>query len=200
MIYNQETSKLIASLLLQIEAVKISTDKPFTWTSGIKSPIYCDNRITLSDINVRDTIKHSLVRCIREKFYSVDSIAGVATAGIPQASLVSDYLNLPLIYVRNKPKEHGLGNQIEGKLIPGQKVVIIEDLVSTGKSSLEAVDAIRNAGGVVLGMMAIFTYGFEKTYRLFKEKNVDLWTLSDYETLKFFNSNLPEFQPEELAI
>lgn len=196
MIYNEITAKIIANQLLEIEAVKISIDNPFTWTSGIKSPVYCDNRITLSDFNARDLIKHSFIKCIKDKFIGVECIAGVATAGIPQATLIADYLNLPLIYVRNKPKGHGLGNQIEGKLIKNQRVLVIEDLVSTGKSSLEAVDAIRNAGGNVMGLLAIFTYGFEKTNRLFKEKDVDLWTLSDYQTLKFFNGSLPE----ELAI
>jgi len=196
MIYNENIAKSIANDLIRIEAVKISVDSPFTWTSGIKSPVYCDNRITLSDVDVRNNIKNSLVKCISEKFPEVNCIAGVATAGIPQGSMISDYMNLPFVYVRNKPKGHGLGNQIEGRVQQGQKVVVVEDLVSTGKSSLEAVQALRDAGCVVVGMVAIFTYGFDKTYKIFEEMNVPLWTLSDYQTLKGIKTELPEFQPE----
>lgn len=196
MIYNENIAKSIANDLIRIEAVKISVDSPFTWTSGIKSPVYCDNRITLSDVDVRNNIKNSLVKCISEKFPEVNCIAGVATAGIPQGSMISDYMNLPFVYVRNKPKGHGLGNQIEGRVQQGQKVVVVEDLVSTGKSSLEAVQALRDAGCDVVGMVAIFTYGFDKTYKIFEEMNVPLWTLSDYQTLKGIKTELPEFQPE----
>ena len=130
MIYNESISKSIANDLIRIEAVKISVGSPFTWTSGIKSPVYCDNRITLSDVDVRNNIKNSLVNCITEKFPEVNCIAGVATAGIPQGAIISDSMNLPFVYVRNKPKGHGLGNQIEGRIKPGQKVVVVEDLVS----------------------------------------------------------------------
>lgn len=196
MIYNESISKSIANDLIRIEAVKISIDSPFTWTSGIKSPVYCDNRITLSDVDVRNNIKNSLVNCITEKFPEVNCIAGVATAGIPQGAIISDSMNLPFVYVRNKPKGHGLGNQIEGRIKPGQKVVVVEDLVSTGKSSLEAVQALRDAGCDVVGMVAIFTYGFDKTYQIFEEMNVPLWTISDYQTLKSIKIELPEFQPE----
>jgi orotate phosphoribosyltransferase len=196
MIYNENIAKSIANDLIRIEAVKISVDSPFTWTSGIKSPVYCDNRITLSDVDVRNNIKNSLIKCISEKFPEVNCIAGVATAGIPQGSMISDYMNLPFVYVRNKPKGHGLGNQIEGRVQQGQKVVVVEDLVSTGKSSLEAVQALRDAGCDVVGMVAIFTYGFDKTYKIFEEMNVPLWTLSDYQTLKGIKTELPEFQPE----
>ncbi len=196
MIYNENIAKSIANDLIRIEAVKISVDSPFTWTSGIKSPVYCDNRITLSDVDVRNNIKNSLIKCISEKFPEVNCIAGVATAGIPQGSMISDYMNLPFVYVRNKPKGHGLGNQIEGRVQQGQKVVVVEDLVSTGKSSLEAVQALRDAGCDVVGMVAIFTYGFDRTYKIFEEMNVPLWTLSDYQTLKGIKTELPEFQPE----
>ena len=196
MIYNENIAKSIANDLIRIEAVKISVDTPFKWTSGIKSPVYCDNRITLSDVDVRNNIKKCLVKCISEKFPEVNCIAGVATAGIPQGSMISDYMSLPFVYVRNKPKGHGLGNQIEGRVQQGQKVVVVEDLVSTGKSSLEAVQALRDAGCVVVGMVAIFTYGFDKTYKIFEEMNVPLWTLSDYQTLKGIKTELPEFQPE----
>ena len=196
MIYNENIAKSIANDLIRIEAVKISVDSPFTWTSGIKSPVYCDNRITLSDVDVRNNIKNSLVKCISEKFPEVNCIAGVATAGIPQGSMISDYMNLPFVYVRNKPKGHGLGNQIEGRVQQGQKVVVVEDLVSTGKSSLEAVQALRDVGCDVVGMVAIFTYGFDRTYKIFEEMNVPLWTLSDYQTLKGIKTELPEFQPE----
>ncbi len=196
MIYNENIAKSIANDLIRIEAVKISVDSPFTWTSGIKSPVYCDNRITLSDVDVRNNIKNSLIKCISEKFPEVNCIAGVATAGIPQGSMISDYMNLPFVYVRNKPKGHGLGNQIEGRVQQGQKVVVVEDLVSTGKSSLEAVQALRDTGCDVVGMVAIFTYGFDRTYKIFEEMNVPLWTLSDYQTLKGIKTELPEFQPE----
>ena len=196
MIYNENIAKSIANDLIRIEAVKISVDTPFKWTSGIKSPVYCDNRITLSDVDVRNNIKNSLIKCISEKFPEVNCIAGVATAGIPQGSMISDYMNLPFVYVRNKPKGHGLGNQIEGRVQQGQKVVVVEDLVSTGKSSLEAVQALRDAGCDVVGMVAIFTYGFDRTYKIFEEMNVPLWTLSDYQTLKGIKTELPEFQPE----
>ena len=196
MIYNESISKSIANDLIRIEAVKISVDSPFTWTSGIKSPVYCDNRITLSDVDVRNNIKNSLVNCITEKFPEVNCIAGVATAGIPQGAIISDSMNLPFVYVRNKPKGHGLGNQIEGRIKPGQKVVVVEDLVSTGKSSLEAVQALRDVGCEVIGMVAIFTYGFDKTYQIFEKMNVPLWTISDYQTLKSIKIELPEFQPE----
>jgi orotate phosphoribosyltransferase len=196
MIYNQKNALTIAEQLINIEAVKISIENPFTWTSGIKSPIYCDNRLTLSDFNIRDLIKHTFIRLIKEHFENVECIAGVATAGIPHASFIADSLNKPLVYVRNKPKGHGLGNQIEGKVIPGQKIVVVEDLVSTGKSSLDAVKALRDSGCDVLGMVAIFTYGFSETYRLFEKNKCPLWTLCDYEILRQINSELPDFQPD----
>jgi orotate phosphoribosyltransferase len=196
MIFNNKIAINIAKKLIEIEAVKISIDNPFTWTSGIKSPIYCDNRISLSDVNLRDLIKHTFIKCINEHFSNVDCIAGVATAGIPHSSFIADFLNKPLVYVRNKPKEHGLSNQIEGKILPGQRVLVVEDLVSTGKSSLSAVKALRDNGCDVIGMVAIFTYGFKQTNRIFEEENIPLWTLCDYQILKDINSQLPDFQPD----
>jgi orotate phosphoribosyltransferase len=177
------TEQQIASLLLNIEAVKLSPQKPFVWSSGWHSPIYCDNRISLSFPEARTIIKNALVEAIRINFPDVQAIAGVATAGIAQGVLVADLMQLPNIYVRPEPKKHGMGNQIEGRLVPNQKVVVIEDLVSTGGSSLKAVDALREAGAEVLGMVAIFSYGFEVASENFKQKNVSLVCLSNYEVL-----------------
>ncbi|HAD01133.1 MAG TPA: orotate phosphoribosyltransferase, partial [Porphyromonadaceae bacterium] len=152
--------RLVAEKLLKIKAVKLQPANPFTWASGWKSPIYCDNRKTLSYPAVRTFIKLELARVISEKYENVDAIAGVATGAIAQGALVADLLNLPFVYIRSTPKDHGLENLIEGELKPGSKVVIIEDLVSTGGSSLKAVEAVRNFGCEVIGMVAIFTHGF----------------------------------------
>lgn len=173
----------IASKLLDIEAIKLSIEKPFTWASGWKSPIYCDNRLSLSYPAIRTAIKEALVEVIKSKYDNVEAIAGVATAGIPQGALVAEALNVPFIYVRSKPKGHGMENMIEGKVTPGQKVVVIEDLVSTGGSSLKAVADLRNSGFEVLGMAAIFTYGFDIAAENFKEANVTLTSLSNYKLL-----------------
>lgn len=173
----------IASKLLDIEAIKLSIDRPFTWASGWKSPIYCDNRLSLSYPTIRTAIKEALVEVIKSKYDNVEAIAGVATAGIPQGALVAEALNVPFIYVRSKPKGHGMENMIEGKVTPGQKVVVIEDLVSTGGSSLKAVADLRNSGFEVLGMAAIFTYGFDIASENFKEANVTLTSLSNYKLL-----------------
>jgi orotate phosphoribosyltransferase len=178
-----ETAGKVAAMLLQTQAIKLSTDKPFTWSSGWKSPIYCDNRLTLSYPEARTIIRDGLAGAIRENFGSAESIAGVATAGIPQGALVADVLNLPFIYVRPKPKEHGMENLIEGKVTKGQKVVVIEDLVSTGGSSLKAVTALRDAGFKVLGMVSIFNYGFDIATKNFYEADVSLVSLSDYSHL-----------------
>lgn len=183
MIYNNVTAREVAEYLLEIKAVVLNPAEPFTWASGLKSPIYCDNRKTLSYPKVRSFLKTAFADIIAEEFKGVDAIAGVATAGIPHGALVADVLNLPFIYVRDKPKAHGLTNQIEGKLEKGQKVVVIEDLISTGGSSLKAVDAIREAGGEVLGLGAIFTYGFDKGTKAFEAANCKYFTLSDYPTL-----------------
>lgn len=177
------TARKIASYLLKTKAVKLSPSKPFTWSSGWNSPIYCDNRITLSDVEARTFIKKSLAKAIKKNFPDVDLVAGVATAGIAQGALVADVLNVPFAYVRPKPKEHGMGNQIEGKIEKGQKVVVLEDLISTGGSSLKAVDALREQGIEVIGMIAIFTYGFKTADLNFEEKGVKLVTLSNYNYL-----------------
>lgn len=173
----------IAAKLLDIEAIKLSIQKPFTWASGWKSPIYCDNRLSLSYPTIRTAIKEALVEVIKSKYDNVEAIAGVATAGIPQGALVAEALNVPFIYVRSKPKGHGMENMIEGKVTPGQKVVVIEDLVSTGGSSLKAVADLRNSGFEVLGMAAIFTYGFDIAAENFKEADVTLTSLSNYKLL-----------------
>lgn len=173
----------IANALASIEAIKIQPDKPFTWASGWKSPIYCDNRLSLSYPEIRTKVKDALVELIKSKFPEVECIAGVATAGIPQGALVAESLGLPFVYIRSKSKSHGMENQIEGVAKKGAKVVLIEDLVSTGGSSLQAAEAVRAAGMDVLGMAAIFTYGFPISVDNFKQHNVDLVYLSDYETL-----------------
>ena len=183
MIYNNKVAREVAEYLLEIKAVVLNPSQPFTWTSGIKSPIYCDNRKTLSFPKVRTFIKSSFADIISEEFEHVEVIAGVATAGIPHGALVADILNVPFVYVRDKPKGHGLENQIEGKLEKGQKVFVIEDLISTGGSSIKAVDALREAGAEVLGLGAIFTYGFEKSIKAFEQANCKFFTLSNYEIL-----------------
>ncbi|MDR0698564.1 MAG: orotate phosphoribosyltransferase [Tannerella sp.] len=172
--------RLIADKLLQIKAIKLQPANPFTWASGWKSPIYCDNRKTLSYPAIRSTIKIELARIICEKYPEATAIAGVATGAIAQGALVADLLGLPFVYIRSAPKDHGLENLIEGELKPDAKVVIIEDLVSTGGSSLKAVRAVRNFGCEVVGMVAIFTHGFEVSEASFKEAHVSLVTLSNY--------------------
>jgi len=179
----EQTASKVAAMLLQIQAIKLNTEKPFTWASGWKSPIYCDNRLSLSYPQVRTAIRDGLVQAIRENFFTVESIAGVATAGIAQGALIAEALDLPFLYVRPKPKDHGMENLIEGKVEKGQKVVVIEDLVSTGGSSLKAVQALRDAGFNVLGMVSIFNYGFDLATRNFYEANCSLISLSDYNSL-----------------
>ena len=178
-----EVAQHIAALLLSIDAVRLSPAAPFRWSSGWQSPIYCDNRLALSYPNVRTDVKKALTDAIRQHFGSAEVIAGVATAGIAQGALVADLLNLPFIYVRPEPKSHGMGNQIEGRLLAGQKVVLIEDLVSTGGSSLKVVEVLRQAGAEVVGMAAIFTYGFEVAAENFRQKGVPLVCLSNYDCL-----------------
>jgi len=168
---------------MQIKALQINLQQPYTWASGWKSPVYCDNRKVLSYPYVRDFVKSELANMVLEQYPDAEVIAGVATAGIPHGTMAADLLKLPFIYVRSKPKEHGMGNQIEGVLQPGQKVVVIEDLVSTGKSSLEAVEAIRKAGGEVLGMCALFTYGFDAASQAMEAAGVPLHTISNYTAL-----------------
>ena len=183
MILNNAKAREMAEYLLEIKAVVLSPEKPFTWASGIKSPIYCDNRKTLSHPKSRNFIKTVFADIIHEEFPGVDVIAGVATAGIPHGALVADVLNLPFIYVRDKPKGHGLENRIEGTLLKGQKVFVIEDLISTGGSSLKAVEAIREAGGEVAGLGAIFTYGFQAAEEAFKNAECPYFTITNYELL-----------------
>lgn len=176
-------SQEVAQHLLRIKAIQLRPDNPFTWASGWKSPIYCDNRISLSFPEVRTYIKNSLSAVIKGYFKDVDAIAGVATAGIAQGALVADYLDLPFCYVRPEPKKHGMGNQIEGFVKSGQKVVLIEDLISTGGSSLKAADALNRADIEVLGMTAIFTYGFGIADENFQNAGIPLVTLSTYDVL-----------------
>jgi orotate phosphoribosyltransferase len=175
--------KAVAEKLLQINAIKLNVEEPFTWASGWKSPIYCDNRKALSFPFIRELIKSEMCNEIFQNFPEADLIAGVATAGIPWGAMAADQLKLPYIYVRPKPKEHGLGNQIEGFFEPEQKVVVVEDLVSTGKSSLQVVEVLKNSGLRVIGMVSIFTYGFPVAEKAFQTANLSLHSLTDYETL-----------------
>ena len=175
--------KAVAEKLLQVSAVKLSPEAPFTWASGWKSPIYCDNRKILSFPFIRDFIKSEMCNVVFEHFPQAEVLAGVATAGIPWGAMVADQLKLPYIYVRPKPKEHGLGNQIEGYYTPGQRILVIEDLISTGKSSLQVVDVLRNANVEVVGMVSIFTYGFQIAEKAFTEANVPYRSLTDYTNL-----------------
>jgi len=180
---DQVLNKKIAGLLLEAQAIKLSPEKPFQWSSGWLSPIYCDNRIALSYPDTRTFIKKALADVIKEQYPGVQAVVGVATGGIAQGALVADILELPFAYVRPEPKKHGMGNQIEGRLEKGQSVIIIEDLISTGGSSLKVVDVLRAAGIEVAGMIAIFTYGFQIAETNFKEKDVKLTTLSNYNAL-----------------
>ncbi|MBQ6210027.1 MAG: orotate phosphoribosyltransferase [Prevotella sp.] len=173
--------KAFAAKLLNIKAIKLQPNNPFTWASGWKSPFYCDNRKTLSFPDLRNYVKLELTHAILDKFPQVEAIAGVATGAIPQGALVADELHLPFVYVRSKPKDHGMQNLIEGELTPGTKVVVVEDLISTGGSSLKAVEAIRANGNEVIGMVASYTYGFPVAIEAFKNANVELVTLTDYE-------------------
>jgi len=173
----------VAELLLEAKAIKLSPDKPFQWSSGWLSPIYCDNRVALSFPDTRTFIKKALADLIKTDYPDVDAVVGVATGGIAQGALVADVLELPFAYVRPEPKKHGMGNQIEGRLEKGQSVIIVEDLISTGGSSLKVVDALRNAGIEVAGMVAIFTYGFKVAENNFEEKDVKLSVLSHYDAL-----------------
>ena len=180
---SKEISEKIAEKLLEVKAVKLQPNEPFTWASGWKSPIYCDNRIALSYPGIRSFICDCLSQLIKSKFPTVDVIAGVATAGIPQATLIANKLHLPLCYVRSSPKEHGMGNTIEGKVDADQKVVVVEDLISTGSSSLKAVKALRDAGVEVLGLVSIFTYGFQLATDNFEKQNCAFYSLSDFNVL-----------------
>lgn len=192
MILNEDKALKVAEFLLQIKAVKLNPQSPFTWASGIKSPIYCDNRVTLSYPNIRTFIRQTFAEVILEKYGKPDVIAGVATGGIAQGALVAQELGVPFIYVRSSAKQHGMGNQVEGYFEKGQRVVVIEDLISTGGSSLKAVEALREAGLDVKGLVAIFTYGFDLAVQNFKSTKCPFLTLSDYDTLlkKALESNM----------
>ncbi|WP_431159270.1 orotate phosphoribosyltransferase [Winogradskyella poriferorum] len=183
MIFNKETAKKTAELLLQINAIKLQPDSPFTWASGWKSPIYCDNRIVLSFPQIRNFVRETMAKHIEEKYGKPDAIVGVATGAIGIGALVAEYLNLPFLYVRPEAKKHGRQNQIEGHIEKGQTVVVVEDLISTGKSSLNAVKALHDAEVVVKGMVGIFSYGFEVAKDNFAQAKVQLNTLGNYETL-----------------
>lgn len=179
----QDRALKVAEFLLQIEAIKLNPENPFTWASGLRSPIYCDNRKTLSYPEVRAFIRDAFVATIRESFPNTEVIAGVATGGVAIGALVAEALNLPFIYVRSESKKHGLGNQVEGVLHANQRVVVIEDLISTGSSSLKAVDALREANAIIEGMVAIFTYGFPKASERFDAAQCAVQTLSNYDFL-----------------
>ncbi len=174
---------MTAEKLLQADAVRLSPQQPFTWASGWKSPIYCDNRKILSLPGIREYVKSELCNVVFEKFPDAEVVAGVATAGIAWGAMVADQLKLPFIYVRPQPKSHGLGNQIEGAFQPGQKIVVLEDLVSTGKSSLQVVDVLKQAGVEVIGMVSIFNYGFSQAKQAFEKAGVNLISLTDYPTM-----------------
>lgn len=198
MIYNNVIAREVAEYLLEIRAVVLKPNEPFTWASGLKSPIYCDNRKTLSYPKVRSYIKSSFADTISEEIKNAEVIAGVATAGIPHGALVADVLNKPFVYVRDKPKAHGMANQIEGKLDAGQKVVVIEDLISTGGSSLKAVEALRQAGAEVVALGAVFTYGFDTSIAAFEQAKCRFFTLSDYPTLLEVAARLDYIKPNEI--
>lgn len=195
---NKSVAHQVAAYLLEIEAIKLSVKKPFTWASGWKSPIYCDNRLSLSYPEIRTFIKEQLANAIKNEFAGVEAIAGVATAGIPQGALVAEVLGLPFIYVRSKPKEHGMTNMIEGKVIKKQKVVMVEDLISTGGSSIKAAKAVQEAGMKVLGMAAIFTYGFDVAKENFEKENIKVVTLSNYALMLEEATDLKYISEKEL--
>ena len=179
----ESIEKIIARQLLEIKAVRLSPEKPFTWASGWKAPIYCDNRKILSYPKAREIVYKSLARIVEQNYSDADVIAGVATGAIAWGMLVAEFLGKPFVYVRPKPKDHGTGAQVEGELASGAKVVVVEDLISTGQSSLSAVEAIVKQGGSVLGMVAIFSYNFDKSRRSFEYANIELRTLTNYDTL-----------------
>ena len=199
MIFDKNTAQKTAELLLQIKAIKLSPKTPFTWASGWSSPIYCDNRVLLSYPAIRNYIRTEMARFIEQQYGKPDVIAGVATGAIGIGALVAEALNLPFIYVRPEPKKHGRQNQIEGYFEKGQQVVIIEDLISTGKSSLNAVEALRSAEMNIKGMVAIFTYGFQVSEENFENSDVELFTLSNYENLLVQALETNYISDEEMA-
>ena len=196
----ESIEKIVAKQLLDIKAVKLSPENPFTWASGWKSPIYCDNRKVLSYPAARKVVYNAFVEIIKKNFKDVDVIAGVATGAIAVGMMVAEVLDKPFVYVRPKPKAHGTGAQVEGDLAPGARVVVVEDLISTGGSSLSAVGALEKSGAIVLGMVAIFTYNFIKSIRAFENANVELHTLSHYEALLEAAAEANYIKAEELDI
>lgn len=196
----QSVEAQIASSLLDIGAVALRPHQPFTWTSGIKSPIYCDNRLTMSYPRIRDLIAESFAALIRKDYPEAEVIAGTATAGIPHAAFTSQKLGLPMAYIRDKAKGHGKENQIEGLIKPGQKVVVIEDLISTGGSSIKAAQAVRDAGAEPLAVLAIFSYQLDKAVQAFAEAGIPLQTLSNYTTLMDVAVQRGDIQPEDLEL
>ena len=200
MVNKSEIEKKVAEFLLQIKAIKLQPNNPFTWASGWRSPIYCDNRITLSYPAIRTYIRQNLANLIQDEYGSVGLIAGVATAGIPQGVLVAQELGLPFAYVRSKPKEHGTASLIEGEIFQGQRVVVVEDLISTGKSSLQAVQALREAGCDVAGLVAIFSYGFDSAAENFKEAKCRFNTLSNYNALIEYASHNSFISNDDLEL
>lgn len=191
------TQKQFAEKLLQIKALQINTQTPFKWASGWNSPVYCDNRKVLSYPFVRDFVKSELANMVLEHFPEAEAVAGVATAGIAHGALAADLMKLPFLYVRSKPKEHGMGNQIEGVLQAGAKVVVVEDLISTGKSSLEVVEVLRAHGAEVLGMVGLFTYGFPAADEAFAKAGLPLYTISNYTALMELAEDLKIVSPEQ---
>ena len=198
MIFNKDTAEKTAELLLQINAIKLNPRNPFTWASGWKSPIYCDNRLILSFPAIRNYIREEFSKNIEKQFGKPDVIAGVATGAIGIGMLVAEYMGLPFVYVRPEPKKHGKQNQVEGFLQKGQNVVVVEDLISTGNSSLLAVAALREAGANVKGMVAIFSYGFAIADENFKNAHVELYTLGNYDHLLHLAVNKKYINEEEL--
>ena len=192
--------KIFAAKLLNVKAIKLQPANPFTWASGWKSPFYCDNRKTLSYPDLRSFVKTEFARLVMEQFPEAEAVAGVATGAIAQGALVADALNLPFVYVRSKPKDHGLENLIEGELKPGAKVIVVEDLISTGGSSLKAVEAIRKNGSEVIGMVAAYTYGFQVAVDAFKEADVKLVTLTNYEAVVAEAQRIGYITPEDVEI
>ncbi|MEF2248744.1 orotate phosphoribosyltransferase [Paenibacillus sp. IITD108] len=196
---NEQLPKQIAKHLLSIEAVALRPNDPFTWTSGIKSPIYCDNRLTMAYPEIRDVVADGFVTIIKEQYPEAEVIAGTSTAGIPHAAWVAQKMNLPMAYIRDKAKGHGKQNQIEGRIAEGQKVIVIEDLISTGGSSLKAALAVREAGAEPLAVLAIFSYQFKQAIDAFAEAGIPLQTLSNYTALIETAVELGTVQPEEVA-
>lgn len=196
----KSVEKILAEKLLNIKAIKLQPENPFTWASGWKSPFYCDNRKTLSFVDLRNFVKLELSRIVMERFPQADAVAGVATGAIAQGALVADELGLPFAYVRSKPKDHGMENLIEGELPAGARVVVIEDLISTGGSSLKAVEALRKAGFEVVGMVASYTYGFPVAIEAFEKAGVELVTLTNYEAVVEVANEIGYIRSEDIAV